>query len=89
MPWRPHGQARVNPSNPEAFAICDRCGGLRNHVDLAFQFDYRGEQLKNTGRLVCRPCTDIPQEQLRPRIIPPDPPPIMNARPENYAVDEA
>lgn len=89
MAYRPHGRARVNPTNPEAFAICDRCGALYNHVDLSFQFDYRGMELKNTGRLVCRPCTDIANEQLKPRIIPADPTPIMNARPENYAVDEA
>lgn len=89
MAYRPHGRARVNPTNPEHFAICDKCGFLFNGVDLSFQFDYRGMQLKNTGRLSCSSCLDRPQEQLRPRLIPPDPMPIMNARPEPYAIDEA
>lgn len=31
---------------------------------------------------------DVPQRQLGVLIIPPDPPPIMNARPEQYAIDE-
>jgi hypothetical protein len=31
---------------------------------------------------------DIPQEQLRLLILPPDPVPLMNARPENYVQDD-
>lgn len=89
MAYRPHGNVRINPNSPEAMGVCDRCGFWFSHRDLAFQYDYRGMELKNTQRLVCHPCYDKPNEQLKPRIIPPDPPPIMNARPENFAVDEA
>lgn len=31
---------------------------------------------------------DEPQRQLGTLILPPDPTPIMNARPENYPIDE-
>jgi hypothetical protein len=36
--------------------------------------------------LVCKTCLDIPQTQLKTIIIPPDPLPVLNPRPENYAV---
>ena len=80
----PHGRARVNATSPSAFAICDRCGFLYNHRDLHWQYDYRGRSLANLRILVCETCEDKPQNQLKPRIIPPDPVPIMNARPERY-----
>jgi len=51
--------------------------------------DYRGSpNLINTRILVCPPCYDQPQPQLSPVILSPDPPPIYNARPEPYAIDE-
>ena len=80
----PHGRARVDSTSPRAFAICDRCGFLYNHRDLHWQYDYRGRSLANLRILVCETCEDTPQNQLKPRIIPPDPMPIMNARPERY-----
>lgn len=86
---RPHGRARVNPSNPKAFAICDRCAFTYNHVDLRWQYDYRGTRLANLRILVCDRCEDVPQPQLRPKILSPDPVPIKNPRVENYAIDEA
>tara|TARA_R110000868_G_scaffold160500_2_gene390200 strand:- start:3513 stop:4247 length:735 start_codon:yes stop_codon:yes gene_type:complete len=78
------GRARTSATNPQAFAICDRCGFLYNHVDLKWQFDWRGVALQNTRLLVCNPCYDTPQEQLRAIIVPADPTPIMNARTENF-----
>jgi hypothetical protein len=78
------GRARVNPSRPEAFAVCDRCGIWLNHVDLRWQMDYAGTGLINKRILVCKPCLDVPQMQLRTIILPPDPTPIMNARPEQF-----
>ena len=89
MAWRPHGRARVNPEAPQAFGICDRCGCLYNHADLQWQFDWRGDKLQNIRLLVCPPCLDVPFELNRPLHLPPDPVPVMNARPENYYVDEA
>lgn len=79
---RPHGRAKVDPTNPRAWGICDRCGLLYNHKDLRWQFDYRGIKLANLRTLVCEECLDEPQPQLKPRIIGPDPLPILNARPE-------
>ena len=84
----PHGRAQVSSSNPRAFAICDRCGFLYNHHDLKWQYDYRGRSLANLRILVCSQCQDDPQPQLKPRIIPPDPVPIENARVEQYKSDE-
>ena len=51
---RSHGRARVDPQNPEAFAVCDRCGFRRNHADLEWQHQYAGNQLVNRRILVCR-----------------------------------
>ncbi len=85
---RPHGHARVDPRNPEAFGECDRCGRWFNHVDLSWQFQWAGTHLQNLRILVCRRCLDVPQEQLRTIILPPDPPPIMNARVPDFAYEE-
>lgn len=88
MAWRPHGHARVNPSAPEAFGICDRCSRLLNLVDLTWQLQWAGPNLQNLRLLVCRACNDVPQPQLKPRILPPDPLPKLNARPQNFlAID--
>lgn len=86
---RPHGRARVSARNPSAFAICDRCGTLRNHVSLTFQYEYAGAGLYNTQMLVCQRCLDVPQEQLRSIVIPADPVPIMNPRVQNYVEAES
>ena len=80
----PHGRAKVDSTSPRAFAICDRCGFLYNHSSLHWQYDFRGRSLANLRILVCETCEDKPQPQLKPRIIPPDPMPIPNARPERY-----
>jgi hypothetical protein len=78
------GKARTSAKNPQAHAICDRCGGRYNHVDLQFQFDWAGATVQNKRILVCRSCLDTMQPQLRAITLPGDPPPIINARPENY-----
>lgn len=82
------GRAHTNPSNPQAFAICDRCNFTYNHVNLRWQFDWRGTSLQNIRLLVCDTCYDTPQEQLRAIVVPADPVPIMNPRTFNYAVAE-
>lgn len=78
------GRARTSAKNPQAHAICDRCGGRLNHVDLSWQFDWAGAGLINKRLLVCGQCTDTPQQQLRSITLPADPPVIMNARPEYF-----
>lgn len=87
MAWRFTGRARVDPDNPKAFAVCDRCGFWYNHVDLRWQFQWMGPQLQNKRILVCSTCLDEPQENLRTIILPPDPEPVLNARPENRIAD--
>ena len=82
--------ARVNANDPEAWAVCDRCGFWRNRTDLVWQTAWAGTHLYNVQILVCSDrCFDIPQEQLRTIILPPDPPPVLNARVPNYAYEEA
>ena len=55
---------------------------------MQYQFEWRGTQLENTRHLVCNICLDVPQRQLGTVILPPDPLPLLNARPENYTIDE-
>lgn len=88
MSWRYHGRASVDPSNPSAFGICDRCGFLHNLQDLQWQFQFNAVGLYNTRKLVCDTCLDIPQPQLLNPILPPDPIPVQNARIEPYMLDE-
>ena len=82
------GRARTSATNPQAFAVCDRCAIWANHVDLRWQYDWAGASLINKRILVCSTCYDNPQEQLRAIVLPADPTPIMNARVEPYAWDE-
>jgi hypothetical protein len=86
--WRFHGRARTSPSSPQAYACCDRCALWYNHVDLQWQTQWSGIKLQNLRLLVCERCLDVPQPQLKARILPPDPVPIMNARPEPFFIDE-
>lgn len=86
---RPHGKyAVVNPNNPEAFAQCDRCGFWYNRSALSFQTAWAGQHIYSVQVLVCSRCFDTPNEQLRTIILPPDPPPIVNARPPNLTYEE-
>lgn len=87
MAWRYHGRARVSASNPSAFGVCDRCKLLYNLNKLTWQFDWAGPRMINKRILVCHTCLDVPQQQLRTIVIPVDPPPVLNARPEAYAIE--
>lgn len=83
--------ARVDQQNPEAFAQCDRCGFWYNRSKLDWQYEWAGMNLYNTGVLLCTTgnnCYDIPQEQFRTIILPPDPPPIVNARVPDFGYEE-
>lgn len=81
------GRARTSSKNPQAFAVCDRCGMWYNHVNLRWQYDWAGASLINKRILVCDSCYDSPQEQLRAIVLPADPTPIVNPRTEPYAWD--
>lgn len=82
------GRARTSPSNPQAHAICDRCGFRYNFVDLQVQYDWRGSALLPLNIYVCRRCLDRPQEQWRSIIVPADPTPIINARVQDFVAAE-
>ena len=78
------GRAKASARNPQAFAVCDRCGIWYNRVQLAWQMDWAGSSLINKRLLVCSPCYDIPAEQLRAIVIPADPVPIEQPRIEYF-----
>jgi hypothetical protein len=78
------GRARTNARSPSAHAICDRCGGRYNHVDLQWQYDWAGNTTINKRILVCQHCLDEMQPQLRAIILPADPLPILNPRPQDF-----
>ena len=82
------GRASTSTRSPRAFAVCDRCGIWYNHDQLSWQFDWAGASLINKRILVCRPCTDVPQNQLRAIVLPADPMPVKNPRVELAVADE-
>ncbi len=86
---RPHGRAKVNANSPRAFAVSDRTGFWYNNEDLIEQAYYSGPNLVGTGLLMPARELDKPNEQLRTIVLGPDPIPVLNARTENFQVDEA
>jgi hypothetical protein len=84
-----HGRAFTDPYTLDPYATCDRCGIQYNMRDLVWQYDWRGDALMNLRILVCtRTCVDEPFEFNRPIILPPDPMPVLDARPGFYAAQE-
>ncbi len=89
MSYRPHPRnADVNPDRPVAWATDDRSGFVTNHNKLSWQMEWAGTELINKRILVGRDNLDVPNPQLRTIILPPDPAPLFNARPEPYTIDE-
>jgi hypothetical protein len=87
--WRIHPKrARVNPRHPEAWGTDDRSGFVQNLADLAWEYRWAGTQLINTRILTGDAYRDVPNEQERAIKLPPDPDPVLNARPEAYQIDE-
>ena len=70
---------------PRAWAVCDDCGFLYNKSELQWQYEWQGARTQNTNMLKCDRCLDELQEQLRVIVLPADPTPVSNPRPENYA----
>ncbi len=57
---------------------------------MRFQYDYvGGPSPQNLGLLVCPRCEDELDTQRKLLILPPDPAPFRNTRPENYMADES
>lgn len=89
MAWRPHPKnATVDPTNPRAWGTCDRSGFIFNHEELQKEYQWAGTTLQDQHVLVGSPYVDEPAEFLRAIKLPPDPDPIIDARPEPYAIDE-
>ncbi len=61
---------------------------MYNHDQLQWQFDYAGAGLINKRILICNPCNDTPQNQLRAIVLPADPVPIQNPRVQDYYTAE-
>lgn len=77
------GRARVSSRHPEAAGCCDRCGGVRSRSDLVPQMRYAGMNLVDSGLRVCRVrCLDAPNPQEKARVVPADPMPITDPRPD-------
>jgi hypothetical protein len=82
-------RAEVDPTNPRGWAASDRNGMQGNLCRMRFQYEWRGPKLQNTKVLVHEDELDEPQRQLgTPALLGPDPLPLMNARPEQYFIDE-
>lgn len=84
---RPHGHARADRNSPSAWAVCDDCGFLYNKRDLAWQYEWFGPRTQRVNFLKCQRCLDVPQEQLRTFVLPADPVPVPNPRPEATTLD--
>jgi|ERR1700680_2079039 len=91
MAYRYHPKnTEVDSDNPRAWAAADCCGFQWPLHQLRWQYSYRGTTTpQNTRFLVCPKHIDPLNPQDSPVILPPDPLPIYNARPENYTLDEA
>jgi hypothetical protein len=83
------GRAVTNAYAPRAFAVCDSCGEWYNRVNLLIQREWYGDNLADTGFRVCRRCLSKPQAQLKPVILPLDPVPILEPRPERLAAQQS
>ena len=63
-------------------------GMIGQHDQMRWQHEWHGNKIVNLRVLVHADELDEPQRQLGNLYIPADPPPIRNARPENYTIDE-
>jgi hypothetical protein len=82
MPGIAHsGRARISLRRPRAMAECDISGFWYGLDQMRRQFQWSGNQLVDTGLLVGPDQLDVPQDQYRAPILPPDPVPRFNPRP--------
>jgi hypothetical protein len=74
----------ISAQDPRALALCDFCGFLVNHDTLQRDMQYRGGSAPVwTGFLVCGKCRDVPQPYYQKQVLPPDPVPVVNPRPDD------
>lgn len=87
--WHPKN-SETDPDAPTAWATADCCGFIWPITKLIWQYQFQGTMVpQNTRMLVCPKHVDPLNYQLQAYILPPDPLPVMNARPEPYALDES
>jgi hypothetical protein len=78
------GHAITNPQAPRAQGVCDRCGFWYQLHKLRYQYEWHGTQQINTRKRVCHICWDVSNPQMRARLMPPDPVPVYDPRPEPW-----
>lgn len=86
---RPKSHFHVDPTNPRARAVCDRCGQHWQLSELVWQYQWTGPRLQNLRVFVCPPCLDKPQPNIKTFVYPPDPVPVINPRTEQYVQDDS
>lgn len=79
FPQSSHAYADMR--RPEPWFCCDRCGFRYNYSRARWQWDWRGNSIQNLRILVDHRCEDVPNSQLRPVLIGPDPYPVRDPRP--------
>ncbi len=81
MSLHPKGKhVSIDPDNPEALGICDYSGFVFLKKDLVRQMVWSGNNLIWNGFYVGKPYVDVPNEQGRAPILPPDPVPERDPR---------
>lgn len=89
MTYRPQPKYATKDAHRGPWTTCDRCGLIWNQTSMQFQYDFNGGPLPvNRQLLFCPRCLDAYNYQKQLIVIPPDPPPLMNTRPEPYSIDE-
>lgn len=83
------GRAVTNPEAPRAFGVCDDCRFWYNLHRLTYKREWQGTQLVNLRFRVCDTCQDKPNPQLRARLMPQDPVPVRDPRPESFTASRA
>lgn len=72
-----------DPQNPRAIAVCDGCDLPVPHDNLRKHMIYSGGDTPVwDGFLVCPNCDDKPNPFFKRQVLPPDPRPIANPRPD-------
>lgn len=90
MAHRPKPKYASKDPHQGPWTTCDRCGFIWSGTSMRFQYDYMGGPTPQyLGVLVCPRCEDDLMYQRKLLILPPDPEPFRNTRPEPYEVDEA
>lgn len=90
MSYRPSPKyASKSPGLGSAWSACDRCGFQWNQRNLQWQYNFQGGSTpQNLRFLHCPLCIDPLGYQQKLIVVPADPSPLFNTRPEPYVVDE-